>query len=84
MMVFMIYHAIFFPDLLPDDWSRLTKPYNKLEIEEVVHSLGALKAPGPDGLQALFFQKNWDLVKDDVTKAVTQALEGKGLPEKNE
>lgn len=68
-----------FPELLPADWSMLSKPYNKIEIEEVVHSMGALKAPGPDGFQALFFQKHWELVKEDV---VTQSLEGKGLPDK--
>ena len=32
--------------------------------------LGAHKAPGPDGIPAFFFQAFWDIVKEDVTRAV--------------
>lgn len=42
--------------------------------------MGALKAPGPDGFQALFFQKYWDLVADNVYKLVFEVLAGKGMP----
>lgn len=35
-----------------------------------VQSIGSLKAPRPDWYQALFFQKNWDLVKNSVYKVV--------------
>jgi hypothetical protein len=32
--------------------------------------IGPLKAPGPDGFLARFFQRNWDVVKQDIIKAV--------------
>lgn len=47
-----------FPELSSRDWEALSKPFGKLEIDEVVNNMGSLKAPGPDGFQALFFQKH--------------------------
>lgn len=55
-----------FPELPNRDWQTLSRPFTRLEIEDVVKSLKSLKAPGPDGFQALFYQKNWELVKENV------------------
>ncbi len=41
------------------------------EIKKVVFEMYDLKAPGPDGLLALFYKKYWDVVGSDVVKAVT-------------
>lgn len=39
------------------------------EVEKGVFSLGALKSPGPDGLNGDFYQKkNWKTVKRDVNE----------------
>lgn len=38
------------------------------EIEKAVFSLGAL----PDGLNGVFFQKNWETIKGDVLAAITE------------
>jgi hypothetical protein len=35
-----------------------------------------LKAPGPDGYPAFFFQKHWDICGSDVTKAVLSIVQG--------
>lgn len=42
--------------------------------------MSTLKAPGPDGYQALFFQKHWNLVADNVYQLVFDVPEGKGMP----
>lgn len=42
---------------------------NQVTLEEIHHalfSIGRLKAPGPDGLHALFFQKYWEIVKGSI------------------
>lgn len=46
------------------------------EIKEAVFSMKGDKSPGPDGVPPSFFQKEWDLIKDDVTKVVNDFLEG--------
>lgn len=68
-----------FPEFSLPDWEALMRPYSRTEIETVVKNMGALKAPGPDGFQALFFQKNWDMVSDNVYQLASNVLEGKGM-----
>ncbi|PNX64854.1 hypothetical protein L195_g054234, partial [Trifolium pratense] len=38
------------------------KEYTKEEVKEAIHQMHPIKAPGPDGLPALFFQKYWHIV----------------------
>lgn len=47
---------------------KLTSPISDREIEKAIFDLGAYKAP--DGLNGLFFQKNWDTVRADVIVVV--------------
>ena len=45
--------------------------------EEVVTALKQMhptKAPGPDGMLAIFFQKYWDVVGNDITCMVLNVL----------
>lgn len=41
------------------------EPTNE-EIKSVVFQMHPNKAPGPDGMHALFFQKLWDIIGTDV------------------
>jgi hypothetical protein len=54
-------------DAINDD---LFKPFSDEEIDNALFQIGPLKAPGPDGLPARFFQRNWGILKDDVVSAI--------------
>ncbi|KAJ1378348.1 hypothetical protein SESBI_47928 [Sesbania bispinosa] len=42
--------------------SSLTAPITREETKAAMESLGELKAPGPDGLNGLFYRKHWDII----------------------
>jgi hypothetical protein len=48
----------------------LCKEFSEEDISDVLFQIGPLKAPGLDGFLARFFQRNWDVVKQDIIKAV--------------
>ncbi|XP_057418021.1 uncharacterized protein LOC130712200 [Lotus japonicus] len=52
------------------NWARLLLEVSDAEIAEAVNELGGLKAPGPDGLNGLFFKNHWETVKGSVCAAV--------------
>src|SRR4051812_3303401 len=43
--------------------------------------MGPMKAPGPDGLPSLFYQRHWALFRDDVCRAVRDFLNGGDIPD---
>lgn len=49
------------------------------EVSIALHSIGPLKAPGPDGLHALFFQHFWPQVKDTIFNLVKDFFENGSL-----
>lgn len=52
-----------------------------VEIGNAVFSMGAHKAPGPDGLNGLFLSEIWETVKDDVVSVVQSFFTSKSLGE---
>jgi hypothetical protein len=59
---------------------ELCRPFTEAEISDALFQMGPLKAPGPDGFPARFFQKHWDIMKSDVLLAVQRFFQDGGLP----
>lgn len=68
-----------FPSLSESELYMLFSAVTKLEVKQVLFSMKPLNAPGMDGLHAIFFQKNWHLVKGSLIRLVNNSLKGDPL-----
>jgi hypothetical protein len=57
---------LFQPSITNSMNEDLCREFTVEEISTALFQIGPLKAPGPDGFPARFFQRNWELLKDDV------------------
>lgn len=69
------------PHLVTDDMNRsLLSPITDAEVERAAFDMGPHKAPGPDGLNGLFFQKHWSVVKAEVIELVRNFFQDAVFP----
>ena len=59
----------------------LTAEFTADEVKIALDSMGDLKAPGMDGLPAVFYKHYWHLVGDTVVHEVLHVLRGGRMPE---
>jgi hypothetical protein len=60
---------------------KLLLPFTVDEVKMALFSIGDYKAPGPDGIHAVFYKKFWDLCGVEITLEVLQALNSGVIPE---
>jgi hypothetical protein len=53
---------------------QLLQEFTAGEVEQALFQMGPLKAPGPDGMSPIFYQKYWHIVGPDVTLGVLSCL----------
>ena len=59
---------------------ELSKPFTSEEVNFALYQMGPLKAPGPDGLSAGFFQNHWEIVRNEVSQTILDTLNNGFLP----
>ena len=60
---------------------RLMATYTREEVKKAMFNIGNLKAPGPDGLHAVFYKRFWHIIGEDLTDEVLNAVNSRTIPE---
>ena len=69
------------PTVITDEKNAmLAAEFVEAELEEALQQMAPLKAPGPDGLPPLSYQKFWPSIGEDVSKAVLNCLNSGSIP----
>lgn len=64
-----------FPKLNSASLYSLNSNITSQEIKDAVFSMGALKALGPDGYHAMFFQSHWEVIGDSVCEFIMSCFQ---------
>lgn len=70
-----------FPQLDEGMRNDLNKPFMDEEVKMAVFDMASLKAPGPDGLHAIFYQLMWNVVGTSVVSFIKNFLDSGIMPE---
>ena len=55
-------------------------PYTDEDVQKALFDIGDLKAPGPDGLHAIFYKRCWSMLWGDLVDEVLQAMNTCTIP----
>lgn len=70
------------PRLKDSQWLALNRRVTKEEVKDALMDMAPLKAPGPGGLHAMFFQNSWNVVGDSIFKVINDFFTCGILPER--
>lgn len=65
----------------PDMNTGLLAPFSGEEVRKALFQIGDFKAPGPDGMHAIFYKRFWELLGDDLVKEVLEAVNSAKIPD---
>lgn len=57
-----------------DQLASLNHPFQAWEVKQALFQMAPLKAPGPDGIPPIFYQKSWPEISVKLTSAVLSFL----------
>ena len=60
--------------------SALLAPYTAEDVRKALFDIGDLKAPGPDGLHAIFYKRFWPVLGEDLIEEVLKAVNTCTIP----
>ena len=60
--------------------NALLSPYTADDVRKALFDIGDLKAPGPDGLHAIFYKRFWPMLGDDLIEEVLKAVNTCTIP----
>ena len=60
------------PKVMSDCFSALLSPISKDDVWQVILVMDNNKAPGPDGYNAFFFKKAWNIIGDDIFTVINE------------
>lgn len=68
--------------LITDDMNReLSREFTTEEVHLALRHMAPLKAPGPDGMPALFYHSFWHIIGSNVIIAILSCLNSCKIPE---
>lgn len=57
----------------------LSLAFTREEVENTIKAMGPTKAPGPDGMSTLFYQRYWHIIGFDICQLCLGVLNGSGV-----
>jgi mannosylglycoprotein endo-beta-mannosidase len=70
-----------FPNTISETFkAAAVAPITSEDIKAALFSIPDNKSPGPDGYNALFFKKSWEIIKDDFIAAIRYFFSKNSLP----
>lgn len=69
-----------FPTLDEEVWERVNAEFTEEDIKRALFDMTPLKASGPDGFHASFFQKQWGTVGGSIVRMVKEFMHTGVLP----